>query len=374
MLNYLRPLKLSSNRVWRTYKGGKLLEDWQGVKNISTDGDFPEEWVASVTRARNVIKHGQNEGLSYIKFGDSRIFLSDLINSAPDVFLGKEHVEKYGCNLGILVKLIDSAERLTIQVHPDSKIAKELFHSQFGKTEAWYILGGRNIGQELPYIILGFKPGMNKEKWKQLFYKQEINAMLGSLHKFYIKPGQVFLLEGGVPHAIGPGCFLVEIQEPTDYTIRVERTTPSGKKIPDMLCHQGIGFNNIFECFNYQSFSRQETLKRWLLKPTVNYQSDFAYEEILIDGKRIPYFGMKSLLIYNSFSIRSENIFSIIIVISGNGKVICENKSMVINKGDKIFLPAGLGKLNFKNICSVQPLHLISCFPPDSTKKEDNYK
>ena len=92
MLNYLRPLKLSSNRVWRTYKGGKLLEDWQGVKNISTDGDFPEEWVASVTRARNVIKHGQNEGLSYIKSGDSRIFLSDLINSAPDVFLGKEHV------------------------------------------------------------------------------------------------------------------------------------------------------------------------------------------------------------------------------------------------------------------------------------------
>lgn len=369
MLNYLRPLKLSSNRVWRTYRGGKLLEDWQGVKNISTDGDFPEEWVASVTRARNVIKHGQNEGLSYIKSGDSRIFLSDLINSAPDVFLGKEHVEKYGCNLGILVKLIDSAERLTIQVHPDSEIAKQLFHSQFGKTEAWYILGGRNIGQELPYIMLGFKPRMNKEKWKQLFYKQDIKAMLGSLHKFYIKSGQVFLLEGGVPHAIGPGCFLVEIQEPTDYTIRVERTTPSGKKIPDMLCHQGIGFNNVFECFNYQSFSRQETLKRWLLKPIVNYQSDFAYEEILIDGKRIPYFGMKSLLIYNSFSIRSENIFSIIIVISGNGKVIYGNKSMVINKGDKIFLPAGLGKLNFKNISSVQPLHLIRCFPPDSTKK-----
>jgi len=178
MLNYLRPLKLSSNRVWRTYKGGKLLEDWQGVKNISTDGDFPEEWVASVTRAQNVIKHVQNEGLSYIKSGDSRIFLSDLINSAPDAFLGKEHVEKYGCNLGILVKLIDSAERLTIQVHPDSKIAKELFHSQFGKTEAWYILGGRNIGQELPYIMLGFKPGMNKEKWKQLFYRKAVCHML----------------------------------------------------------------------------------------------------------------------------------------------------------------------------------------------------
>jgi len=374
MLNYLRPLKLSSNRVWRTYKGGKLLEDWQGVKNISTDGDFPEEWVASVTRARNVIKHGKNEGLSYIKSGDSRIFLSDLINSAPDIFLGKEHVEKYGCNLGILVKLIDSAERLTIQVHPDSKIAKQLFHSQFGKTEAWYILGGRNNGQEPPYIMLGFKPEMNKEKWKQLFYKQNIEAMLGSLHKFYIKPGQVFLLEGGVPHAIGPGCFLVEIQEPTDYTIRVERTTPSGKKIPDILCHQGIGFDNIFECFSYQSLSRRETLKRWLLKPIINYQSDFAYEEILIDGKRIPYFSMRSLLIYNSFSIRSENIFSIIIVISGNGKIIYENKSMLINKGDKIFLPACLDKLNFKNICSVQPLHLIRCFPPDTTKKEDNYK
>jgi len=363
MGNYLRPLKLFSNRVWRTYIGGRLLEDWQGIANPS-DGEFPEEWVASVTRARNVVKHGQDEGFSYVDSGDNRILLSDLITGAPEAMLGREHVKNYGCDLGILVKLIDSAERLTIQVHPDVKTAKQLFHSRFGKTEAWYILGGRKIGEEPPYIMLGFKPGIYRKKWEQIFNEQDINSMLDSLHKFYIQPGQVFLLEGGIPHAIGPGCFLVEIQEPTDFTIRVERTTPSGKKIPDLLCHQGIGFEHMFDCFKYQGYTKQETIKRWLLEPIVNYQSDLFYEEILIDNNRVPYFSMNSLLIYDSFSIRTENIFSILIVISGSGKVVWDNKSMPIGIGDEIFLPAGVKEVQFTDIHPKQPLHLIRCFPP----------
>lgn len=53
--------------------------------------------------------------------------------------------------MGVLVKFLDSAERLPIQVHPDKEKAKILFHSGYGKTEAWYILDGRKIHGENPY-------------------------------------------------------------------------------------------------------------------------------------------------------------------------------------------------------------------------------
>ncbi len=51
---------------------------------------------------------------------------------------------------------------------------------------------------------------------------------LDCLHKFEVKAGVTYLMKGGVPHAIGAGCLLIEVREPTDYTIRTERTTPRG--------------------------------------------------------------------------------------------------------------------------------------------------
>ncbi len=84
------------------------------------------------------------------------------------------------------------------------------FNSEFGKTEAWYILGGREVEGEKPYVLLGFKPGTTREQWKSLFEEQDIQGMLDCLHKVPVQEGDTFLLEGGVPHAIGSGCFMVE--------------------------------------------------------------------------------------------------------------------------------------------------------------------
>ncbi len=98
--------------------------------------------------------------------------------------------------------------------------------SAFGKTESWYILGGREINGEKSAIYLGFREGVTEEIWKELFLKQDIQGMLSNLHRFEVNPGDAFIIYGGVPHAIGSGCFLMEVQEPTDYTMRVEKVTP----------------------------------------------------------------------------------------------------------------------------------------------------
>ena len=83
---------------------------------------------------------------------------------------------------------------------------------------------------------------------------------------YTVKKGDTFLIEGGIPHAIGSGCFLVEIQEPTDYTVRNERVTPAGLQISDFMCHQGLGFDKMFDCCEYEGYTIDQIQDRWNIK------------------------------------------------------------------------------------------------------------
>ncbi|WP_333474278.1 hypothetical protein [Paenibacillus gyeongsangnamensis] len=96
-----KPLKLRLNRVWRTYRGGLLLEQWQGLARPQ-DSDCPEEWVASLVRARNAGREHLVEGLSVIDSADgSDMTLIEAIESAPEGFLGRRHVSAYGSTTGV---------------------------------------------------------------------------------------------------------------------------------------------------------------------------------------------------------------------------------------------------------------------------------
>lgn len=364
MHNCNHPFKLHANRVWRTYRGGKLIDELQGVVEPE-DSQFPEEWVASIVSARNPGREDiEDEGLSkLVPQNGKSLTLKHLLESDPVGFLGKEHANIYGANTGVLVKLLDSSERLTIQVHPDINTAAKLFDSRFGKTEAWFVLAGREINGEPPYILLGFKPGVTREKWEQLFWNQDTEAMIECLHKFYIKTGQVYLIQGGTPHAIGPGCFLLEIQEPTDYTIRIERKTPAGLDIPDVLCHQGVGFKKMFECFIYETLSREEVLKRWLLKPDICRLTDGGYQSALISSKDTACFSVDLIEVTCSFALVDKSLFSIIIVISGGGYISWGNEKIDISPGEEIFVPASAVGLIFHRL-SIDPLVFVRCFGP----------
>ncbi len=319
-----KPIRLLRASAWRTYTGGRLIERLHGNEN-ALDSHFPEEWIMSTVKARNSGRENIVEGLSMVCGND--IYLADIISSNPIEALGKKHFERYGANLGVLVKLIDSAERLTIQVHPTRQKAKELFESSFGKTECWHILGCRKINGENPCIYFGFKEGISREYWKNVFDKQDIDAMLGCLHKFEVSPGDTFLIEGGVPHAIGAGCFLVEIQEPTDYTIRTERRTPSGLEVSDFMCHQGLGFDKMFDCFEYTGYSKQEVSQRWKIEKDgnniVGYDNTemFRLEQIDVDG---------------TIDITSDGAFSGIYILDGEGIVDTD----IVTGGYQYFITA----------------------------------
>jgi len=360
-----KPIKLLENRVWRTYSGGKLIDEWKGVSN-PTDSEYPEEWVASTVRAKNAGReHIADEGLSKLILEDgSEITLQEVINFEPKLFLGKKHAKKYGANPAVLVKILDSAERLSIQVHPDKEFAKKEFNSNFGKTEAWYIVGGRQINGVEPYVLLGFKEGVTRESWRDLFLKQDREGMIESLHKITVKQGDVFLINGGVPHAIGSGCFLIEIQEPTDYTLRVERITPAGYRVPDSACHQGLGFDKLFDCFNYETANYEENISKWKVEPEVIRVEQGGRETVLIGTKNTSCFRMHSIDVVNKITGLNTETFCIAVVLEGEGSIFTDNCQIKVKQGDEFFIPAAIENITWYNEGQGE-MKVILCYPPD---------
>lgn len=365
------PLKLSDDRVWRTYSGGQALEAWRGQADPQ-DSEFPEQWVASAVQAVNAGReHLPVEGLSKVllpgRDAGEPVTLKQLIESDPAAFLGARHAAKYEASPALLVKVLDSCERLTIQVHPDPEFAMSAFGSRFGKTEAWYILGGRTIDGEPPYVLLGFKPDVTRERWRQLFEEQDIPAMLDALHKVEVKEGDVFLITGGLPHAIGSGCLLIEIQEPTDLTLRTERTTPRGVKLQDKACHQGIGFERMLDCFHYEPTDLEGALRRSKVEPEVLAEQTGGQEIALIQPKHTERFRMNRLRVTGTYAYEKRDSFAVAIIAAGSGRLAYGEASLDVKQGNTLFLPAGLERMSWirEGASPDAELVVVLCHPPE---------
>lgn len=335
------PIQLTNERAWRTYIGGKTISSLHEDMEVE-DNHFPEEWIMSIVSARNAGREHIEEGLSKLyKYPD--VSLKSLIETYPVELLGNVDSVEAQNSLGVLVKLIDAAERLTVQVHPDREKARQLFNSEFGKTECWHILDGREINGIKPSVYIGFKEGITRDKWIALFNEQNIEGMLECLYRFEVQGGETFIIRGGVPHAIGCGCFLAEIQEPTDYTIRIERTTPAGYHIDDFMCHQGVGFEKMFECFDFTGRTRQQALDEWCVPQHTLVKTSGGSIISILGYETTPFFKLNSIIVNTTLTIDSQKTFSGLYVLQGSGRIVCEAGTTEISKGNQFFLPAAMG-------------------------------
>ena len=134
--------------------------------------------------------------------------------------------------------------------------------------------------------------------------------MLNCLNKIKVKSGETYLVKGGILHAIGSGCLILEIQEPTDYTIRVEKTTPSGFKIDDMMCHQGLGFRKMFECFEFERFTENEIREKCQLKEVEAIIKNGVIKKEIVTYSKTPCFNLTKLNIFGSSEIDIKNTYN----------------------------------------------------------------
>ena len=159
----------------------------------------------------------------------------------------------------------------------------------------------------------------------------------------------MFLVEGGLPHAIGSGCFLIEIQEPTDLTLRAERTTPRGHAVQDLACHQGIGFERMLDCFHYDSYSYEETLRRWKIEPNLLRKDSGGEEFILIGEEHTSCFRMHQLNIRAEFAAVCQDRFAVAIVTEGEGTVSWDGEQIEVSQSDCLFIPFACKDLVWTN-------------------------
>lgn len=229
----MQPRRVSPTRVYRFYRGGLLIDRMRGAEGADTE--FPEDWVASVTPASNP---GRDEPLAGLSQLDDGTLLRDAIAADPQGWLGPDAGRG---TTGVLVKLLDAAERLPVHFHPDRAFARAHFGSEFGKTETWIVLATREEESE---VWIGMRERVDRDTYLGWIERQDREALLGSLHRVPVRAGDVVFVPAGTPHAIGAGALLAELQEPTDFSIVCEW---EGFPIAPQDSHLGLGWDVAIE-------------------------------------------------------------------------------------------------------------------------------
>ncbi len=115
----------------------------------------------------------------------------------------------------LLVKLIDAAENLSIQVHPNDAQAVDL--DRLGKTEAWHVLAA-DPGAKL---YVGLRPSVSLEEFADV--ARNLNGSSSTVMRAIdAEPGMTLLIPAGTIHALGAGVMVYEIQQPSDVTFRLD--------------------------------------------------------------------------------------------------------------------------------------------------------
>ena len=138
--------------------------------------------------------------------------LGEVLSAHPGV-LGSAVNDNFPGICPLLVKLIFTAERLSVQVHPDDDYARE-HHNCLGKTEAWYVMDAQPESE----VALGFKEPLTPERFERSVRSGQIEELLDWRK---VNPGDVVFTPAGTVHAIGAGLTVCEIQENSDITYRL---------------------------------------------------------------------------------------------------------------------------------------------------------
>nr|BFE59845.1 class I mannose-6-phosphate isomerase [Dactylosporangium thailandense] len=296
---------LFANQPETFYRGaGRIAE----FRNVPALPDRPEDWVGSVTSRFGLAP----SGLSTL--ADGRL-LAEAIAADPRWWLGPQRADT-----GVLVKLLDAGQRLPLHVHPDRGFANAHLATPYGKTEAWVIVSARPDA----YVHLGFARDVDAAELAGWVRGQKTEEMLAATNKVPVATGDAILCPAGVPHAIGDGILLVEVQEPTDFSVLLEYEgfgTADG--------HLGLGYDLALQCVDRGAWtpSRLDGLRGTATRLLPEAADEFFAARRLRGGDRV------------------AQGFSVLVVVSGEGRLTGEQDDLPVRRGDTLLVPYAAGPL-----------------------------
>ncbi len=231
--------------------------------------------------------------------------LQKLVKDFKGKLIGKKVYEKFGANFPLLIKFIDAADDLSIQVHPGDEMAKKK-HDSFGKNELWHIL------QADPESVLyiGFRKGTDKNTYLNKLQEGKLEDLMNRIE---VKPGDTFYIPAGTVHAIGKGVLLAEIQQTSDITYRIYDWNRLGLDGKARELHTDLAL----EAINFAA------------------QPDYRNNNTI----KTPYFQIEKKYLSSSQSRDLSTIDSFVILINtGEGNFTVDGEEF--KKGEVLFLPA----------------------------------
>ena len=272
---------------------------------------------------------------AWVVWEEDRVLSGDLagrtLREISDQFgaslLGQRTVARTGKRFPILIKLLDCAQWLSLQVHPNDKQAIELEGSgQFGKTEAWHILEAKPEAK----LIAGVQANTAPET---LVTAIRNGSVIEHVQYAEVSAGDTIFMPAGTLHALGPGLLLYEIQQSSDLTYRI------------------------------YDWGRPETEKRRLhIEKSIQVtRADFSAQvkpaPVGRDGSQqtlvqCDYFSLELLSTVSTsieLDTRAET-FHAITMIEGRGLLQSGDERVELEKFQTVVVPADLGRYQFQPI------------------------
>lgn len=344
---YRFPWRLVQNQI--RANGGREMDRFRGITPPVDRPNGAEAWIGSVTRANGATSENPNLGCAEALLPDGeRHYLFQAIAAHPELALGQAHLARYGTNLGMLVKLLDAKTPFLLQCHPTRENARKYWDSDFGKEECWYVLGIRDDAPEPPYILLGFREGVSREGFEAAYRAGDVQALKQMCHRIEVHPGECYFIPGGVPHALGAGCFVAEIQEPSDLTAVPisqqalldfrRRANPQGVFIPE---DDALYERRMLNSFHYEGQTLEQVLARCKsTMPCLREESG---------GKELEIFGQEQTQCFSCTLVQVHGLFrktdthdaQICLILSGSGHLECGGRKLAVRQADELFFPSG---------------------------------
>jgi mannose-6-phosphate isomerase len=289
-------------KVW----GGRALEDVLGLE-LPPGEAVGETWEL----------FDRPDGSSQIRGSDRT--LRDLMTDDARGLLGAGVRPTSQGYFPLLVKYIDAAQRLSVQVHPDDDAARSAGDS--GKSEAWVVLGTGEGAK----IICGFKDGVTWEQFAAVAATQEVE---GLLHSFTPQVGDSIYVPAGTVHAIGPGVVVYEVQQNSDITYRLyDWGRPRPTHVEQALEVTRVGVSE-------RQRSAPEANGEWLF--------------------RNEHFTTRRVRIGSPATLGSEGTFKVLSVVEGQGTLGWHSGGreapLILRRGDTVLIPAVI------EVCFLSPI------------------
>jgi len=334
------PVLLGPNQPPRFYRGGPKIAAFRGVPLPPGADHLPEDWVGSSTAVFGT----QADGLTRLPGGR---FLRDVIGDDPAAYLGPGHLRQHGASPALLVKLLDAGERLPVHCHPSDAFAHTHLASAYGKTEAWIIIDAAPDS----VVHIGFTEDV-PEQTLAGWVDAQSPAMLAALNRVPVQTGDAILIPAGLPHAIGAGVFIVELQQPTDLSVLLEWAQfPIDGPAEG---HLGLGYDLALNCVDRSAWDTAR------LAALHGPRAQDAPVTSVFPAAADPFFVAQRIR-PDGGTAELGPAYAILIVLSGEGVLRTEHGGeQNLSRGMTVLLPFAAGH------CGVTGrLELIRCLMPD---------